>query len=264
MQIATKQALEVQGLQEQLVQWKVWLAEGVGEWENASSIMALQMEAEVVQRREEWLLSKVALEWAGRYTVLDLGASAPSGQGICFICIDSRWTGADAWESSPGGGAGGVALKLWWEIVANAEEALLGLAEVLAMSRAKGLTEPTTPVAGLSTICLADIPEASGKGREKGQADLPVASRKRKEKEQVNPLTTSGKAKGKQWADLLLLTKSINTILTQAMVGLNQWLDFINEGIEDTLGEMKSGLVPAEETRFTEMEKMLCQYNIML
>ncbi|KAG5719451.1 hypothetical protein E4T56_gene20654 [Termitomyces sp. T112] len=49
-----------------------------------------------------------------------------------------------------------------------------------------------------------------------------------------------------------------------AMVELNQWLDFIKKGIEVVLEEMRSGFVLAEETRFTEMEKMLWQYNTML
>ncbi|KNZ73346.1 hypothetical protein J132_07644 [Termitomyces sp. J132] len=47
-------------------------------------------------------------------------------------------------------------------------------------------------------------------------------------------------------------------------VGLNQWLNFINEGIEVVLEEMRLWFVLAEETRFTEMEKMLQQYNTML
>ncbi|KAG5339398.1 hypothetical protein C0989_004422 [Termitomyces sp. Mn162] len=48
------------------------------------------------------------------------------------------------------------------------------------------------------------------------------------------------------------------------MVGLNQWLNFINEGIEVVSEEMRPGFVLAEEMRFTEMEKMLWQYNMML
>ncbi|KAG5335863.1 hypothetical protein C0989_012694 [Termitomyces sp. Mn162] len=48
------------------------------------------------------------------------------------------------------------------------------------------------------------------------------------------------------------------------MVGLNQWLNFINEGIKVVLEEMRSEFVLAEETRFIEMEKMLWQYNTML
>ncbi|KAG5351028.1 hypothetical protein C0989_008257 [Termitomyces sp. Mn162] len=48
------------------------------------------------------------------------------------------------------------------------------------------------------------------------------------------------------------------------MVGLSQQLDFINKGIKVVSEEMRSGFVLAEETRFTEMEKMLWQYNMML
>ncbi|KAG5723186.1 hypothetical protein E4T56_gene266 [Termitomyces sp. T112] len=74
----------------------------------------------------------------------------------------------------------------------------------------------------------------------------------------------SEKRKGKQWVDLLSSTKSIEAVLTQAMVGLNQQLNFINEGIEVVSEEMRSGFVLAEETKFTEMEKMLWQYNTIL
>ncbi|KAG5348875.1 hypothetical protein C0989_007566 [Termitomyces sp. Mn162] len=116
-------------------------------------------------------------------------------------------------------------------------------------------TEPTTPVAGLSTIWLADMPAASRKGRGKKQTDPPVASRKGKE--QVDLLTTSRKGKGKQQADLPISTKSIKAVLLQAMVELNQWLNFINEGLEVVLEEMRSGFVLANQMRFTEMEKML-------
>ncbi|KNZ81359.1 hypothetical protein J132_01217 [Termitomyces sp. J132] len=103
--------------------------------------------------------------------------------------------------------------------------------------------------------------KGKGKGMDRS-TDLPVVSRKMKE--QVDPLTTSGKGKGKQWADLPISTKSIKAVLSQAMVGLNQQLAFINEGIEVVSEEMRSGFMLAEETRFTEMEKMLQQYNIML
>ncbi|KAG5350189.1 hypothetical protein C0989_012322 [Termitomyces sp. Mn162] len=119
------------------------------------------------------------------------------------------------------------------------------------------MTEPTTPVAGPSMIHPADIPAATGKGRGKEQADLPAASGKEKGKEQADPLTTSRKGKGKQQADLPLLTESIKAILIQAMVGLNQQLNFINKRIKVVSEEMRSGFVLAEETRFMEMEKML-------
>ncbi|KAG5349328.1 hypothetical protein C0989_004606 [Termitomyces sp. Mn162] len=123
-------------------------------------------------------------------------------------------------------------------------------------------TEPTMPVAGPSTIWLADIPAASRKERGKKWMDPPAASRKGKE--QVDPLITSRKEKGKQWADLPISTKLIKAILSQAIVGLNQWLDFINEGIEVVSEEMRSGFVLAEEMRFTKMEKMLQWYNMTL
>ncbi|KAG5349164.1 hypothetical protein C0989_005491 [Termitomyces sp. Mn162] len=100
-------------------------------------------------------------------------------------------------------------------------------------------TEPTTPVAGLSTIWLVDMPVASGKGRGKEWTDLPAASGK--EKEQVDLLTMSRKGKGKQQVDSPISTKSIEAVLSQAMVGLNQWLNFINEGIEVVSEEMKVG-----------------------
>ncbi|KNZ75748.1 hypothetical protein J132_02000 [Termitomyces sp. J132] len=103
---------------------------------------------------------------------------------------------------------------------------------------------------------------ASRKGRRKKWTDLPVASRKGKD--QADPLTTSGKGKGKQQVDLPISTKSVKAILSQAMAGLNQQLNFINEGIEVVLEEMRLGFVLAEETRFTEMEKMLQWYNTML
>ncbi|KAG5334826.1 hypothetical protein C0989_002941 [Termitomyces sp. Mn162] len=48
------------------------------------------------------------------------------------------------------------------------------------------------------------------------------------------------------------------------MAGLDQQLNVINEGIEVGLKEIKSGFVLDEETRFTEMEKMLQWYNTML
>ncbi|KAG5332140.1 hypothetical protein C0989_007151, partial [Termitomyces sp. Mn162] len=53
MQTAREQALEVQGLQEQLVQLEVQSAEKVGELGSLSNIMVLQVEMEVVWRQEE-------------------------------------------------------------------------------------------------------------------------------------------------------------------------------------------------------------------
>ncbi|KAG5350444.1 hypothetical protein C0989_011039 [Termitomyces sp. Mn162] len=44
----------------------------------------------------------------------------------------------------------------------------------------------------------------------------------------------------------------------------NQQLNFINKGIEVVSEEMRSGFVLAKETRFTEIEKMLWQYNTTL
>ncbi|KNZ76501.1 hypothetical protein J132_10309 [Termitomyces sp. J132] len=75
---------------------------------------------------------------------------------------------------------------------------------------------------------------------------------------------TSRKGKGKQQVDPPIFTKSVKAILLQAIVGLSQQLNFINKGIEVVLEEMRLGFVLAEETRFTEMEKMLWQYNMML
>ncbi|KAG5335689.1 hypothetical protein C0989_000722 [Termitomyces sp. Mn162] len=123
------------------------------------------------------------------------------------------------------------------------------------LKSAEYVKEPTTPIAGPSTIQLVDMLAASRKGRGKEQMDLPEASEKGKE--QADPLMTSGKKKGKQQADPLILTKSIKAILSQAIVGLNQWLNFINKGIEVVLEEMRSGFVLAEETRFIEMKKMI-------
>ncbi|KAG5349968.1 hypothetical protein C0989_000996 [Termitomyces sp. Mn162] len=103
---------------------------------------------------------------------------------------------------------------------------------------------------------------ATRKRRGKEWMDLPAASRRGKRKEQVDILMTSRKEKVKQQADPPSSTKSIEAILI--LVGLNQQLDFINEGIKVVSEEMRSEFILAEETRFTEMEKMLWQYNTML
>ncbi|KAG5337713.1 hypothetical protein C0989_009038 [Termitomyces sp. Mn162] len=63
--------------------------------------------------------------------------------------------------------------------------------------RVKGLTEPTTLVAGLLTIGQADVPPASGKGKGKEQADSPAASGKSKGTAGRSAVN-SRKGKGKQ------------------------------------------------------------------
>ncbi|KAG5722475.1 hypothetical protein E4T56_gene2870 [Termitomyces sp. T112] len=55
------------------------------------------------------------------------------------------------------------------------------------------------------------------------------------------PIIAADLGKGKKQVDLPISTKSVKAILSQAMVGLNQWLNFINEEIEVVSEEMRSG-----------------------
>ncbi|KAG5337228.1 hypothetical protein C0989_010163 [Termitomyces sp. Mn162] len=149
--VAMEQALEVWGLWERLTQIEgqpVGEAEGRGQVPGGDVLWA---ELEVARRREDWLANKAALGhagilcWVWEHRVLLDSASA------AFALIQDGLTQGSAvqppelqqgmvqlerllaghWQRNA------VALGLWWEVAADAEEALPGLAEVLAVVRAQ-------------------------------------------------------------------------------------------------------------------------------
>ncbi|KAG5336875.1 hypothetical protein C0989_011711 [Termitomyces sp. Mn162] len=147
VQVVLEQAPEVWSLQEHPMQWEAWSMEEVEEWEMAPEGGLLWAELEVVRQREDWLANEAALGHAGilcwvweHWVFLD-GASAafasiqdglaqmPVGQPLelqqGMVRVGRLLAGH--WQCNA------VALGLWWEVVADAGEALPGLAEVLAV-----------------------------------------------------------------------------------------------------------------------------------
>ncbi|KAG5331590.1 hypothetical protein C0989_007867 [Termitomyces sp. Mn162] len=151
VRMATEQALEVRGLQERLMQME---GQPVGEAEGRGRVLegdVLWVELEAARWREDWLANKAALGrtgilcWVREHRVLLDGAST------AFASIqDSLVQGSMAQPPELQQGmaqlerllAGhrqhnAVALGSWWEVAADAGEALPGLAEVLAVVRAQ-------------------------------------------------------------------------------------------------------------------------------
>ncbi|KAG5734198.1 hypothetical protein E4T56_gene1183 [Termitomyces sp. T112] len=149
--VATEQVLEVRGLRERLMQMEgqpTEEAEGRGQVPEGD---ALWMELEAARRREDWLANEAAsgytgiLCWVREHQVLLDGASA------VFASIqDSLTQGSVAQPPELQQGmaqlerllaghqqCNAVAPGLWWEVAADAGEALLGLAEILAVVRAQ-------------------------------------------------------------------------------------------------------------------------------
>ncbi|KNZ75289.1 hypothetical protein J132_03587 [Termitomyces sp. J132] len=147
----TEQALEVRGLQECLMQME---GQPTGEAEGRGRVPegdALWVELEAARWREDWLANKAALGctgilcWVREHRVLLDGASK------AFASIqDSLAQGSTAQPPELQQGmaqlerllaghqqCNAVALGSWWEVAADAGEALLGLAEVLAVVRAQ-------------------------------------------------------------------------------------------------------------------------------
>ncbi|KAG5720948.1 hypothetical protein E4T56_gene872 [Termitomyces sp. T112] len=149
--VATERALEVWGLREHLMQMEgqpTGEAEGRG---RAPEGDALWVELEATRRREDWLANKAAsgcmgiLCWVREHWVLLDGASAAFAsiqdgltQGSMvqppelqqgMVQLERLLVGH--WRRNA------VALGSWWEVVADAGEALPGLAEVLVVVRAQ-------------------------------------------------------------------------------------------------------------------------------
>ncbi|KAG5348822.1 hypothetical protein C0989_007940 [Termitomyces sp. Mn162] len=151
VRVAPEQVPEVQGLQERPTQQGVWPTEEAEEWEMALEGGLLWAELEVARRREDWLANEATsgcagiLCWVWEHQVLLDSASAafasiqdrlvqmPMGQPpelqqgmarVGRLLVGHRRRNAVAPES-------------WWEVAADAGEALPGLAEVLAVVRAQ-------------------------------------------------------------------------------------------------------------------------------
>ncbi|KAG5732283.1 hypothetical protein E4T56_gene11365 [Termitomyces sp. T112] len=144
VRVATEQALEVRGLWERLTQVE---GQPTGEAEGD----ALWVELEAARRREDWLANEATsghagiLRWVWEHRVLLDGASA------AFASIqDGLMQGSTVQPPELQQGmarlerllAGHqrrnvVALGLWWEVAADVGEALLGLAEILAVVQAQ-------------------------------------------------------------------------------------------------------------------------------
>ncbi|KAG5331358.1 hypothetical protein C0989_008088, partial [Termitomyces sp. Mn162] len=146
VRMATEQALEVRGLREHLMQME---GQPVGEregWGQVPEGDALWAELEAARQREDWLANKAALGhvgilcWVREHWVLLDGAS------VAFTSIQDGLTQGSAvqppelqqgmvrlerllaghWRRNA------VAPGSWWEVAADAGEALPGLVEVLA------------------------------------------------------------------------------------------------------------------------------------
>ncbi|KAG5733054.1 hypothetical protein E4T56_gene3574 [Termitomyces sp. T112] len=151
VRVATERALEVRGLRERLVQVE---GQPAGEAEGRGQVPegdALWVELEAARRREDWLANKAAsghagiLRWVREHRVLLDGAST------AFASIQDGLTQGSAVqppELQQGMArlerllAGhqrrnAVAPGSWWEVAADAGEALPGLAEILAVVRAQ-------------------------------------------------------------------------------------------------------------------------------
>ncbi|KAG5727074.1 hypothetical protein E4T56_gene20316 [Termitomyces sp. T112] len=142
-----EQVSEVWGLWERPTQQEGWPTEEAEEREMAPEAGLLRVELEVARQREDWLANKAAsgragiLRWVWEHRVLLDGASTafasiqdglaqmPGGQppelqqGMVRV---GRLLAGHQWHNA-------VAPESWWEVVADAGEALLGLAEVLAV-----------------------------------------------------------------------------------------------------------------------------------
>ncbi|KAG5727350.1 hypothetical protein E4T56_gene12115 [Termitomyces sp. T112] len=127
--------------------WEAWSMEEAEEWEMAPEGGLLRAELEVVRQREDWLANEAAsghvgiLCWVQEHWVLLDGASAafvliqdglvqmPMGQPLELqqgMVRVGRLLAGHWWCNA-------VAPGSWWEVVADAGEALLGLTEVLAV-----------------------------------------------------------------------------------------------------------------------------------
>ncbi|KAG5735335.1 hypothetical protein E4T56_gene11032 [Termitomyces sp. T112] len=144
---APEQVPQVRGLRERLTQQEGQPTEEVEEWEMAPEAGLLWAELEVARWREDWLANKAAsgrvgiLRWVREHQVLLDGAFAafaliqdglaqmPVGQppelqqGMARV---GRLLAGHQRHNA-------VALGLWWEVAADAGEALPGLVEVLAV-----------------------------------------------------------------------------------------------------------------------------------
>ncbi|KAG5715196.1 hypothetical protein E4T56_gene3074 [Termitomyces sp. T112] len=131
--------------------WEAQPMEEVEEREMAPEGCLLQAELEVARRREDWLANEATLGrvgilcWVWEHQVLLDGASAafasiqdglaqmPVGQPLELQQGMARVGRLLAGHQQ----CNAVALGLWWEVAADTEEALPGLAEVLAVVQAQ-------------------------------------------------------------------------------------------------------------------------------
>ncbi|KAG5719027.1 hypothetical protein E4T56_gene20414 [Termitomyces sp. T112] len=151
VRMVTERVLEVQGLQERLMQMEGQPAGEVEGWGRVLEGDALWAELEAVRRREDWLANEAdsgcagILRWVQEHRVLLDGAST------AFMSIQNGLTQgpvvqppelqqrmvqlerllAGHWRCNA------VAPGSWWEVAADAGEALPGLAEVLAVVQAQ-------------------------------------------------------------------------------------------------------------------------------
>ncbi|KAG5331231.1 hypothetical protein C0989_008231 [Termitomyces sp. Mn162] len=151
VRVATERALEVRGLRERLMQME---GQPTGEAEGRGRVLegdALWAELEAVRQREDWLANKAASGHAGilrwvweHWVLLDITsmafASIQDGltQGSTVQPLELQ-QGMARLERLLAGHRrrNAVAPGSWWEVAADAEEALPGLAEVLAVVQAQ-------------------------------------------------------------------------------------------------------------------------------
>ncbi|KAG5718775.1 hypothetical protein E4T56_gene2653 [Termitomyces sp. T112] len=149
--VATERALEVRGLWERLMQMEGQPAGEAEERGRALEGDALWVELEAARRREDWLANEAALGrarilcWVREHQVLLDSASA------AFALIQDGLTQGSAVqppELQQGMArlerllaghrqCNAVALGSWWEVAADAGEALPGLAEILVVVQAQ-------------------------------------------------------------------------------------------------------------------------------
>ncbi|KAG5348921.1 hypothetical protein C0989_007143 [Termitomyces sp. Mn162] len=149
--MATEQALEVRGLREHLTQME---GQPAGEAEGRGQVPegdALWAELEAARQREDWLANEAALgrtgilRWVQEHQVLLDSASAAfasiqdgSTQGSAVQPLELQQGMVRLERLSAGHRqCNAVAPGSWWEVAADAGEALLGLAEILAVVRAQ-------------------------------------------------------------------------------------------------------------------------------
>ncbi|KAG5348679.1 hypothetical protein C0989_008968 [Termitomyces sp. Mn162] len=149
--VAMERALEVRGLRECLTQMEGQPAGEAEGWGRVPEGDALWVELEAARQKEDWLANEAALGRAGILRWVQEHLVLLDGASVAFASIQDGLTQGSAvqppelqqgmarlerllvghWQRNA------VAPGLWWEVVADAGEALPGLAEILAVVQAQ-------------------------------------------------------------------------------------------------------------------------------